>query len=81
MDQSLYYVHFEPLVIDLEPIYSFCFFERVHLLQASTMILPDGSEVSLATEQALNDRGIHIVQGNMTSTLHVFSDDETLYDH
>lgn len=45
------------------------------------MIQPGGNEVVLLTEQDFKDRGIYIEQANMTSTLRIFSDDESLYDH
>ena len=45
------------------------------------MILSDGNAAELETEAEIQSYGISIKQGNMTSTLHVFSDDETLYDY
>ena len=44
------------------------------------MILPDNTEVLLDDEAEINSYGIYIELRNMTSTLNVFSDDETLYD-
>ena len=76
-----YFVHKGELLIDLPPIYAFCYHERVQILQPSTMILPDGLAVNLGTIDDLGLRGIYIEQANMTSTLRVDSDDETLYDH
>ena len=45
------------------------------------MLLPDGSEVQLQDNEEIKDFGIEIESRNMTSTLKVSSDDETLYDH
>ena len=82
LETVTYSVHKEELVIDLEPIYSFCFnYNRIQELQHSVMILPDGSEVQLEDEAAINKYGISIDQRNTTSTLRIFLDDETMYDH
>ena len=45
------------------------------------MYRPDGSEVVLQTEVEMNSYGFSIMQANMTATLNVSSDDESLYDH
>ena len=82
LEAVTYLVHKEELVIDLEPIYAFCFHHnRVQELQPSIMILPNCSEVQLENEAATNKYGIRIEQRNTTSTLKIYLDDETMYDH
>ena len=82
LETVTYLVHKEELVVDLEPIYAFCFnHNRIQELKHSVMILPDGSEVQLEDEAEINKYGFSIDQRNTTSTLRIFLDDETMYDH
>ena len=70
--------------IELSPIHSFCFYERIHelLLPSSTVIKPDGSETLISSAEVLKDKyGIQINQGNMTSTLSIESSDTSLQDY
>lgn len=76
-----YHVHKEALVIDLVPIHAFCFHERVHSIESAVLILPDGSHVQLSDEAEVKEYGVEVKQGNMTSTLQVYLDDASKYDH
>ena len=61
LEAVTYLVHKEELVVDLKPIYAFCFHHnRIQELQHSIMILPDGSEVQLQDSEAISKYGIQV---------------------
>ena len=59
LEALTYLVHKEEIVVELEPIYAFCYHKPIQELQPTFMILPDGSEVQLEEEDVI-DYGISI---------------------
>ena len=69
MEPVVYQVHKGLIDVPLDPVYSFCFYERIHIITNTIVYDPDGTE-STIEDPALF--GFMIESGkNMTSTLSI----------
>ena len=86
IEGGTYLVFKDPLVIDLQPIYSYCYKQdKVYRLIQGTVIDPDGNASILTTEEEMISYGLSFSyeteEDVETSKLTAQIDEESLYDY